>query len=59
MLGAHDQASAADSDEEDAGSAAARTAERMQRNLKKEGATSARNSKRTLRKLKRAQAREI
>ena len=56
LLGAHDQASAADSDDEDAGTAAAKTAERMQKNLKKEGATSARNSKRTLRKLKRAQA---
>ena len=56
LLGAHDQASAADSDDEDAGTSAAKTAERMQKNLKKEGATSARNSKKTLRKLKRAQA---
>ena len=56
LLGAHDQASTADSDDEDAGTAAGKTAERMQKNLKKEGATSTRNSKKTLRKLKRAQA---
>ena len=56
LLGAHDQATTADSDDEDAGTAAGKTAERMQKNLKKEGATSTRNSKKTMRKLKRAQA---